>query len=110
MARGNNGQQIFPRNSDFAAFLDALTQVRTNAATRSQRVPLRELLQTLAARAGLEPETLRRKGRTAAVFTTRELFICHALRAEGYFASELAEFLGCHPSNVSRALQKNLAS
>lgn len=28
MARGNNGQQIFPRNSDFAAFLDALTQVR----------------------------------------------------------------------------------
>jgi putative transposase len=27
MAPGNNGQQIFPRNSDFAAFLDALTQV-----------------------------------------------------------------------------------
>jgi hypothetical protein len=29
---------------------------------------------------------------------------------EGYLASELASFLGCHPSNVSRALQKDLVS
>jgi REP element-mobilizing transposase RayT len=28
IARGNNGQQIFSRNSDFAAVLDALAQVR----------------------------------------------------------------------------------
>jgi hypothetical protein len=34
MARGNNGQQIFPRNSDFVAFLDALTQVRPNASNK----------------------------------------------------------------------------
>lgn len=90
-------------------FIKRIARERTPA-TRSQRVPLRELLQTLAARAGLEPETLHRKGRTAAVVATRDLFIRHAVMEEGYFASELAEFLGCHPSNVSRALQKNLAS
>lgn len=73
-------------------------------------MPLRKLLKTLALRAGLEPHALRRKGRTAAVVATRDLFIRHAVMEEGYLASELAEFLGCHPSNVSRALQKNLAS
>jgi hypothetical protein len=36
----------------------------------------------------------------------RDRFICQAVFEEGYLASELASFLGCHPSNVSRALQK----
>jgi len=40
----------------------------------------------------------------------RDWFICRAVLEEGYLASELASFLGCHPSNVSRALQKGLAS
>ena len=73
-------------------------------------MPLRELLKTLALKTGIEPHALRRKGRTAVVITTRDLFIRHVVMEEGYLASELAEFLGCHPSNVSRALQKNLAS
>ena len=36
----------------------------------------------------------------------RDRFICQAVWDKGYLASELASFLGCHPSNVSRALQK----
>jgi hypothetical protein len=26
---------------------------------------------------------------------------------QGYLASQVAEFLACHPSNISRALQKS---
>ena len=44
------------------------------------------------------------------LLATRDRFICEAVLEGGYRASEVAEFLGCHPSNVSRALQKNLAS
>jgi hypothetical protein len=36
----------------------------------------------------------------------RDRFICDAVLEQGYLASELADFLGCHPSNVSRAVQK----
>jgi len=64
----------------------------------------------LAAKAGLQTMALRRSGRTAFAVATRDLFICQAVMEDGYRASEVAEFLGCHPSNVSRALQKNLAS
>lgn len=38
----------------------------------------------------------------------RDRFICEAMLEQGYLASELANFLGCHPSNVSRAAQKAL--
>jgi len=33
-------------------------------------------------------------------------FIEAAVLEQGYQASEIASFLGCHASNVSRALQK----
>ena len=35
-----------------------------------------------------------------------DLFIRKAVLEQGYLASQVAKFLACHPSNVSRALQK----
>jgi hypothetical protein len=76
----------------------------------SRRVSLGNLLQRVASGARLDPRSLKRKGRTAKMVEARDRFICRAVLEEGYLASELASFLGCHPSNVSRALQKGLAS
>jgi len=63
----------------------------------SRRASLGDLLTKFAREAGLEPRPLRRKGRTAAVVATRDRFICYAVMEEGYLASEVAQFLGCHP-------------
>jgi len=76
----------------------------------SRRVSLGKLLQKVASGARLNPQSLKRKGRTTDRVEARDRFICRAVLAEGYLASELASFLGCHPPNVSRALQKGLAS
>jgi hypothetical protein len=73
----------------------------------SRRTPLKELLKRDAANSGMEPETIERKGRTAKTVETRDRFICQAVLEQGYLAAEVARFLGCHPSNISRALQKN---
>ena len=35
-----------------------------------------------------------------------DLFIRKAVLEQGYLASQVAKVLACHPSNVSRALQK----
>ncbi len=90
-------------------FVRKLVQEKT-APPASRRVSLENLLQKVASGAGLEPQSLKRKGRTAKMVEARDQFICRAVFEEGYLASELARFLGCHPSNVSRALQKGLAS
>jgi hypothetical protein len=37
---------------------------------------------------------------------SRDRFIRDAVLEQGYPASQVASFLNCHPSNVSRALQK----
>ena len=76
----------------------------------SRRVSLSHLLGRIASAARLEPQSLKRKGRTARMVEARDRFICQAVWEEGCLASELASFLGCHPSNVSRALQKGLAN
>jgi putative transposase len=76
----------------------------------SGRVSLSHLLRRIASAARLDPQSLKRKGRTARMVEARDRFICKAVWEEGYRASELASFLGCHPSNVSRALQKDLPS
>jgi REP element-mobilizing transposase RayT len=76
----------------------------------SRRVSLGKLLEKVASGLGLDPQSLKRKGRMAKMVEARDFFICTAVLEEGYLASELASFLGCHPSNVSRALQKGLAS
>ena len=49
------------------------------------------------------------RGRMARIVEARDRFIARVLE-EGYLASELANFLGCYPSNVSRAVQKALAN
>jgi hypothetical protein len=43
----------------------------------------------------------------AKIVEARDRFIRVAVFEEGYPASEVAGFLACHLSNVSRALQKN---
>ncbi|MGH7770971.1 MAG: hypothetical protein ACREQA_01895 [Candidatus Binatia bacterium] len=76
----------------------------------SRRVSLENLLHKVASRAGLDPQSLKRKGRMAKMVEARDRFICRAVLEEGYLASEVADFLGCHPSNVSRAVQKGVTS
>jgi hypothetical protein len=50
------------------------------------------------------------RGRMAKMVEAKDRFICEGVLKEGYLASELADFLGCYPSNVSRAVQKALAN
>jgi len=57
---------------------------------------------------GLDPQSLKQKGRMAKIVEARDRFICEAVLEEGYLASELGPFLGYHPSNVSRVVQQGL--
>ena len=77
---------------------------------RSRRPSLGELVRRVGERAGIEPEILRHPGRTARVVEARDRFICQAVRGQGYGGAEVAAFLRCHPSNISRALQKGVNS
>ena len=72
----------------------------------SRRITLRGLLKSVAAKSGLSAEILLRKGRLGSVVNARDQFIRDAVLQQGYLASQVAAFLNCHPSNVSRALQK----
>jgi AraC-like DNA-binding protein len=47
-----------------------------------------------------------RRGKSRTIGEVRRGFIEAAELEQGYQASEVASFLGCHASNVSRALQK----
>lgn len=78
------------------------------ASLAARRESLGNLLQKVASGARFNPQSLKRKGRTTAIVEARDRFICRAVFEEGYLASGLASFLGCHPSNVSRVLQKGL--
>jgi hypothetical protein len=40
----------------------------------------------------------------------RDRFVCEAVLEQECLAFEVAEFLGCHPSNASQGLQKNQQS
>jgi hypothetical protein len=73
----------------------------------SRRASLKDLLKSVAARSGLSAKILLRKGRLASIVNARDQFICEAVLQQGYLASQVAHFLNCHPSNVSRALQKS---
>jgi hypothetical protein len=64
-----------------------------------------DLRKSVATKAGLPAEILLRKRRPADVVETRDRFIREAVLEQGYLASQVAAFLACHPSNVSRALQ-----
>lgn len=72
-----------------------------------RRLPLKDLLKRVSAKAELSSDTLLRKGRLANVIEARDRFVREAVLEQGYLASQVAEFLVCHPSNVSRAPQKS---
>lgn len=72
----------------------------------SRRVSLSDLLGKIALKRRVKSEALRRKGRAARLVEARDRFICQAVIEQGYRAAEVAEFLHCHPSNITRALQK----
>ena len=76
----------------------------------SRRASLKSLLKNVAAKSGFSADVLLRKGRRASVVNARDQFIREAVLKQGYLASQVADFLACHPSNVSRALQKNQVS
>jgi len=75
--------------------------------TSSRRATLRDLLKSVAAKSRLSAEILLRKGRLGSVVNARDRFIRDAVLQQGYLASQVASFLNCHPSNISRALQKS---
>jgi hypothetical protein len=56
--------------------------------------------------ARVEPQAVARRGKSGTIGEVRRGFTEAAVLAQGYQASEVASFLGCHPPNVSRALQK----
>ncbi len=56
--------------------------------------------------ARLEPQAVARGGKSRTIGEMRHGFIEAAVLEQGYQAAEVASFLGCHPSNVSRALHK----
>jgi len=80
---------------------------KKDVAPVSRRPSLKDLLKSVAVKARLPAETLLRKGRLANMLEARDRFIREAVLEQGYLASQVADFLVCHPSNVSRPLQKN---
>ena len=70
------------------------------------QVELEVLLKAKAREAGLEPQAVARRGKSRTIGEVRRGFIEASVLEQGYQASEVASFLGCHASNVSRALQK----
>jgi putative transposase len=75
--------------------------------TSSRRITLKDLVKSAAAKSGLSTEILLRKGRLGRVVNARDRFVRDAVLQHGYLACQVASFLNCHPSNVSRALQKS---
>ena len=56
--------------------------------------------------ARLELQAVARRGKSRTISEVQRGFIEAAVLEQGYHASKVASFLGCHASNVSRALQK----
>ena len=56
--------------------------------------------------ARLESQAMARRGKSRTIRKVRRGFIAAAVVEQGYQASEVADFLGSHASNASRALQK----
>lgn len=97
--------------SDGAPFLGAEQFVKRVAKRREpavvRRPPSLEVLwKEAAVQAGLSPEALRHGGRSARIVAARDSFIQRAVLEAGYRAATVARFVGCHASNISRALQK----
>ena len=102
---GQNGILGITRLLGSERFIKKMVKEKTPLPV-SRRLSLENLLQKVASRSGLDPHSLKRNERMAKLVEARDCFICEAVLEEGYLASELADFLGCHPSNVGRAVQK----
>lgn len=74
-----------------------------------RRAPIGKALGRVAAQVELSAEVVQGGGRSARLVEVRDRFMWEAVLEEGYRASEVAAFLGCHASNVSRASQKQLS-
>ncbi|HEV8712348.1 MAG TPA: transposase [Candidatus Binatia bacterium] len=101
--------------SDSAPFLGTEKFVKRVAKRREpasvrRPPPLEVLWQEAVEQAGLSPEALRHGGRSAWVVKARDGFIRRAVLEAGYRAATVAAFVGCHASNVSRALQRGVVS
>lgn len=70
------------------------------------RPTLKVLWRQTAIKAGVPFNLLRSGGRSAAVVAVRDSFIRQAVAKAGYRAATVAAFVGCHPSNITRALRK----
>ena len=79
---------------------------RTEPSPGRRPPPLETLWKEAAVRAGLSPEALRHGGRSVRLVGARAGFIRQAVLAVGYRAVTVASVIGCHASNISRALQK----
>src|SRR5262245_42095554 len=73
------------------------------------RPALEVLWQEAAAHGGLSGEALRSGGRSRRVVEARDGFIRRAVFEAGYRAVTVASFIGCHASNISRALQREVS-
>jgi len=73
-------------------------------------VSLEVLWRDAAEQAGLSPEALRYGGRATRLVEARDGFIRRAVWEGGHPAVAVAAFVGCHASNISRALQKRAPS
>ena len=71
------------------------------------RRSLDALCRSVAREGRLEVGVLRRAGRSAAIVVQRDRFIVRAVAEEGYRAAEVAHYLGCDASNITRAMQKH---
>jgi hypothetical protein len=80
---------------------------KENGATRPLKLDV--LLKARAKEAGLEPQAVTRWGKSRLIGEVRRGFIEAAVLEQGYQASEVASFLGCHASNVSRACKSGEA-
>jgi hypothetical protein len=97
--------------SDAAPFLGAEAFVKRVAKIGKPSPPRRPrsmeaLLREVARDAGLSPDTLLHRGRSAPLTEARDRFIRRAVLENGHRAAAVAAFLGCEASNVSRALRK----
>ena len=63
-------------------------------------------MQQAAKQTGIDPQAALGGGRTRLLAEVRRRFIEAAVLEQGYRGAEVAVFLGCHASNVTRALQR----
>ena len=78
----------------------------TPVPVKGRRSSLEMLCRSMARQVQVSPETLKRGGRSAAIIGQRDRFIARAVLEQGYRGVEVARFLGCQASNITRVMRK----